>query len=160
MRKEELDDQEEPTLWTVPTERTKTNKRREHEGRVYLVPLPPLASEILKPLLKAEGDLAFPSRREGKPMDCGSKFMAKVRDASQVKDWHSHAHRHTISTWLQNQGHDEYDRGLVLNHAGSGSVTSGYSHGYSLARKRVLMEKWADHVSAITESEGTAPLGC
>jgi hypothetical protein len=38
----------------------------------------------------------------------------------------------------------------VLNHAGTGSVTAGYSHGdgYPLEMKAKLLEKWAGHVEA------------
>jgi hypothetical protein len=46
-----------------------------------------------------------------------------------------------VATWLEKQGHSEWERGLVLNHSDSG-VTAGYSHGYPLDRKRELLEKW------------------
>ncbi len=158
MRKEELDDPENPTLWTIPTERTKTSLSREHEGRVYLVPIPPLARRVLKPLLKGNGELVFPGRIKGRPMDCGTPLMKRIREASGVEDWCAHTWRHTVTTWFQNHGHDEFDRGLVLNHAGSSTVTAGYSHGYAIDRKRELLEKWADHVSAVAGPEGAALL--
>ncbi len=155
MRKSEFESLEKPTLWTVPTERTKTRKSREEEGRVYLVPIPPLARRVLLPLLKGEGKLVFPSAiREGAVMDCGTPFTRKVREASGVADWTHHAHRHTLATWLQNQGHDEYDRALVLQHAGAGMATGGYSHGYSLDRARELLEKWANHIAATVSAKG------
>ncbi len=154
MRKSELDDVEHPALWTIPTERVKTPKFREHLARVYLVPIPPLARRVLLPLLKGEGDLIFPAAtRENVAMDCGSTLMVKVRKASGVKDWTAHPHRHTVTTWLQNEGHDEYDRGLILNHSSSGTVTGGYSHGYSLERTRELLDKWAGHVKGVVAGE-------
>ena len=155
MRKGELDDPEKPTLWTVPTARVKTRKSREHEGRVYLVPIPALARRVLRPLLRDDGDLVFQSAtKPDVAMDCGSPLARKVRTASGIGDWHAHAHRHTIATWLQNQGCDEYDRGLVLNHAGSGTVTAGYSHGHSIDRARALLDRWADHVNSVVAAEG------
>jgi len=153
MRKSELDDVDHPTLWTIPTERVKTRKSREHEGRVYLIPISPLARRVLLPLLKGEGDIIFPSTvLAGAPMRADGHLRAKVRAASGVDDWSAHTHRHTVSTWLQKAGHDEFDRGLVLNHSSSG-VTSGYSHGYSLGRARKLLDKWADHVASVVIAE-------
>lgn len=155
MCKSELNSPENPTLWTVPTERTKTRKSREGDGRVYLIPISPLARRVLLPLLKGEGDLVFPSTtRKGVPMDCGTPLTRKVREASGVEDWTHHAHRHTLATWLQNQGHDEYDRALVLQHAGAGTVTGDYSHGYSIDRARELLEKWSDHVACVAAPNG------
>jgi integrase len=155
MRKSELDSTEAPTLWTVPTEHTKTRKSQEHKGRVYLIPISPLARRVLLPLLKGEGDLVFPSAtHKSVPMDCGTPLSKKVREASGVGDWYQHAHRDTIATWLQNQGHDKYDRALVLQHAGAGTVTDDYSHGYSLERARGLLEKWSDHVASVAAPKG------
>ena len=155
MRKSEFDDLERPTVWTIPPERTKTRKSRETEGRVYKIPIPPLARRVLVPLLKGDGDLVFPSPTlKGQAADFGTPYRLKVRDASGVADWTAHAHRHSIATWRQNEAHDEYDRGLVLNHASSGSVTAGYSHGYSLDRARALLDKWAEHVAGVVAAEG------
>ena len=72
-------------------------------------------------------------------------------------DFQYHACRHTVATWLQNEGHSQFEIGLVLNHAGSG-VTAGYSHGYPLELKRKLLCKWADHVASIVQPEGVTVL--
>ncbi|MDX1485033.1 MAG: integrase family protein [Alphaproteobacteria bacterium] len=152
MRREEIDNPDKPTLWTVPHGRTKSKKSTARE-RVYLVPLPPLAQRILKPLLKGEDDLVFPGRHDGKAFDPGTPFMRKIRVASGIEDWYPHAHRDTVSTWMQNQGATEYERGLILNHAGSGSVTGDYSHGYPLDLKRKWFKRWADHVGKVVASE-------
>jgi hypothetical protein len=50
MRLGDLDDRNNPTLWTTPHELTKSKKMAKRK-RVYLTPLPPLAQRILKPLL-------------------------------------------------------------------------------------------------------------
>ena len=154
MKKGELDDVAHPTVWTVPPERVKQRKSREHEGRVYVIPLSPLARRVLLPLLAGEGDLVFPSPViANQPMSAEGYLRAKVRKASGVADWTAHTHRHTVATWLQKTGHDEYDRGLVLNHSAAG-VTSGYSHGYSLDRARALLDEWADHVASVVAAKG------
>ena len=144
MRRSELDDPDDPTLWTIPFERTKARKTT-RKPRAYVVPLPPLARRVLKPLLKDE--LIFPGRHRGKAFDPGSPFTGKVREASGITDWYPHAHRDTLATWAQNEGASEFERALILNHAGTGSVTAGYSHGYPEQLKRQWLERWADHVA-------------
>ena len=77
--------------------------------------------------------------------------------AGAPADFSFHAVRHTLATWLENHGHDKFDRALVLNHAEAG-VTAGYSHGYALDRKRELLAKWADHVERLVMPEGVKAL--
>ena len=158
MRRCELgvpDDKGRPTQWVIPTARVKTTKRREVDGRVYIIPLSRLARRVLMPLLAGDADLLFPSpTRPNTIANVGSPLQNKVRKASGVTDWYSHAHRHTIASWLQDEGHDEFDRALVLNHSAGGSVTSHYSHGYGLERARSLLDKWADHVAGVVAAKG------
>ena len=153
MRRGELDSPDKPTLWTIPPERTKT-KKSSTKKRVYLVPLPPLAQRILKPLLKSDGDLLFPGHHEGKAFDPGTGFTRKVRAASGIADWYPHGLRDSVATWMQNEGASEYERGLILNHAGSGSVTGDYSHGFPVDLKRKWLRRWADHVAKVVATEG------
>lgn len=156
----DLDDPKSPSLWTTPHELTKSKKTAKNKKRVYLTPLPPLAQRILKPLLPkddAEVDWIFSGSHKGIPIWPGSPLARKLVKEGAPADFDYHTARHTIATWLENNGHDEFDRGLVLNHAGSG-VTAGYSHGYALERKRDLLEKWAAHVESLVRAKGTALL--
>ena len=152
MRRSEFDDQAKPTLWTVPHERTKTRKSQKEE-RAYLVPLPKLAQRIIIGLPRLNNDLVFPGRDPSVPLVPKTALKAKVREKSKVADWTYHACRDTIATWLHDQGHSKYERGLILNHAESG-VTADYSHGYPVALKRTLLEKWADHVAQEVQPKG------
>jgi len=167
MRRSEFDDQGKPTLWTVPHERTKTRKSQKEE-RLYLVPLPKLAQRVIRGLPRLDNDLVFPGRDPGGPKVGGKKqprkplvpetaLKAKVREKSKVEDWTYHACRDTIATWLHDQGHSKYERGLILNHAESG-VTADYSHGYPVELKRELLEKWADHVAQEVQPKGAVLL--
>ena len=164
MRRSEFDHPDKMTLWIVPHERTKSRKRQKKK-RVYVVPLPKLAQRIIKGLPHLDDDLLFPGRgvegeagkkKTRKPLVPGTALKTKVRDESGVADWTYHANRDTTSTWLQDEGHSEYERGLVLNHAES-SVTADYSHGYPVKLKRALLEKWANRV-ARTVQPGDAVL--
>jgi integrase len=82
-------------------------------------------------------------------LDPGTPLSEKLVEFGAPKDFNFHAVRHTIATWLENAGHSEYERGLVLNHSGKAGVTAGYSHGYPLDLKRQLLCKWADHVEKL-----------
>lgn len=157
MRRSEFDDPDAPTTWTVPHERTKAKKTAKKK-RVYVVPLPPLAQRIIKGVPQLDDDLLFPGRHPSQSLDPGTPLKSKVQAKSGVNDWTYHACRDTIATWLQNEGHSEFERGLVLNHAGGGTVTAAYSHGFAADLKRELLEKWADHVRSIVWPKGVEKL--
>ena len=156
MRLDELDDPVHPFLWTIPFERTKSKKTA--RPRTYLVPLVPLAQRVLKPLLASADPLVFPGRHEGRPIEAGESLRRRVRRHSGIADWYAHAHRDTLATWMQDEGASEYERGLVLNHAGGGGATTDYSHGFSVELKRKWMERWAEHVAEVVQPEGAALL--
>lgn len=153
-RVRDLDNQVMPTLWTTPHEFTKS-KKTATKKRVYLTPLPALAASLVRPLLegKAGSDFIFAAQGRDHSLDAGSRLKRKLVKHGAPPDFSFHAVRHTVATWLETKGRDDFDRGLVLNHAGSG-VTAGYSHGYGLDRKRDLMELWSNHVEALVNPPG------
>ena len=55
---------------------------------------------------------------------------------------------------MQNEGASEFERAMILNHAGSGGVTGDYSHGYPLDLKRWWLERWANHIAGVVQPEG------
>jgi integrase len=157
----DLDDANNPTLWTTPPELVKMQgKKAKPKARVYKTPLPPLAQRIIKGLPKGNSDEVFAElpgrfiRKRTGAKNFGGKVVAKLVKAGVPQDFGFHAWRHTITTWLENHGHSEWERGLVLNHSSEGSVTGGYSHGYPLELKRALLCKWADHVEALVTPRG------
>lgn len=156
MRRSEFDDADNPTVWTVPHDRTKTRKTRTEE-RVYIVPLPRLAQRVIKSLPKHDSGLVFPGRRKDKPMYVGTSLKDRVREGSGVADWSYHPCRDTVASWLKEQGHSKFERALVLNHAETG-VTADYSHSYPVDLKRGLLEKWANHIADIVQPKGAALL--
>ena len=156
---ERKDLDENPTLWTIPFELTKSRKKA--KKRVYLVPLPPLCQRLFKGAMK-DGRL-FPNlqvyvSKSGRRDFYSDKLKAKLIAAGAPKDFNFHAWRHTIATYLENAGHSEWERGLVLNHSGSGSVTGDYSHGYPLELKLKLLTKWSDHIEQFVQPKGAVLL--
>jgi integrase len=164
MRRSHLGDANNPTLWTTPFDLTKSRKSSTKK-REYLTPLPPLAQRILAGVLKTTGrpdDRVFPSlpvheTAGGQATFRGVELKQRLVEYGAPADFEFHAWRHTLASWLEDQGEGEWERALVLNHSETG-VTAGYSHGYPLDTKRQLLEKWADHVAALVVPEGTALL--
>jgi len=155
MRRSEFDDPDKPTIWTIPFERVKANKKS--KPREYVVPLSKLAQRIIRSLPRADDDLVFPGRLHGRPLHPGTPLQSKVQEGSGIADWNFHACRHTVATWLKTQGRSEYERALVLNHSES-SVTAGYSHGHAVDLKRELLEQWAGHVAGLVQPKGATRL--
>jgi integrase len=161
LRWQDLDDPEHPTSWTTPFELTKSKKTASRK-RVYLTPLPPLAQRIIRGLAKT-GERVFPSLRiyttvAGRPEFDTQSFRRRLTAAGGPEGFTFHVARHTLATWLENEGASEYERALILNHAGSGSVTSGYSHGYPHQLKLGLLTRWSDHVERLVQPEGVTLL--
>jgi integrase len=156
LRKEELAkarwSEFDEELFTVPTERVKLKASAKLEKQPeYRVPIVKLAQRILRGLPR-DGELVFPGLN-------ASRIADKLIAAGAPEDFLLHTFRHTAATWFENNGHSEWERGLVLNHSSGSSVTAGYSHGYALDLKRELMHKWADHIGAlVSPGEGVAVL--
>ena len=163
MCRTDLDNCDNPTLWTTPHEHTKARKKS-NKKKVYLTPLPLLAQRLVKGLLRpAECDRLFPGlpiylTRAQRPWFDGHDLTAKLIEHGAPKDFSYHAFRHTVATFLENAGHSEWERGLIQNHSGSASVTAGYSHGYPLELKRAPLTKWAHHVEQLVTPEGVSRL--
>jgi len=59
MRRADLDNADNPSVWVTPFELVKV-KKSSTKKRTYTTPLPPLAVRILKPLLRSDSELVFP----------------------------------------------------------------------------------------------------
>jgi integrase len=150
---DEFDPREEPTLFTVPTARVKMKGASKATKKpVYRVPLAPLAQRLFKGLRRDGETRVFPGLN-------AEALKSKIVRAGGPSDFMLHTFRHTVATWLENAGRSEWERGLVLNHSGGGSVTGGYSHGYPLELKRTMLTEWADHIEQlVSPAEGVARL--
>jgi integrase len=138
-------------VWVTPFEFTKS-KKSSAKKRTYLTPLPALALRALSGLPKSD-ERVF----AGLPMHLSPRFSNALRKHGAPADFSYHACRHTITTWLENNGASEWERGLILNHAGS-SVTTRYSHGDPLELKMELLTRWANHVTGLVRPEGVTLL--
>jgi integrase len=156
-------------VWTLPRERAKAD--REH-----LVPLSPLALEILADCPKLAGNpyvLSTGRRRNikkddkatGRPIGGWSQAKEKLdeklleaackmaEEAGEDKpaalpEWHLHDLRRSAATYMAKLGVDRVVVGKILNHAES-SVTAVYDrHSYFEEKKRAL-ELWSHELRRI-----------
>jgi integrase len=159
----QLDNLDNPTLWTTPEEAVKVKKSARDKKRVYLTPLPQLAQRIVKALLKDHDDdrlftqLSVYTTKAGRLNFDGKKLAARLIELGAPADFAYHTMRHTIATFLEKEGVDEWSRGLILNH-GSSSVTGNYSHGFARKHKLELLELWASHVEQLVQPQGVTLL--
>jgi integrase len=147
--------------WTLAADATKA-------GRTHVVPLPPLAVELLNgmPRLSAkEGGRLKPSpcvfTTEGhRPISGFSPAKARLEKAVALAaqdagcdppaPWTIHDLRRTCGTGLGRLGVSRFIIGRVLNHSDHG-VTGVYDRYEYLPEKRHALEKWAQYVSNLTE---------
>jgi integrase len=149
-------------VWEVPGSRTKNHLP-------FLVPLPPLALEIINSLPAAIGGsnsgLVFTTN--GKTPISGFSKAKKALDTAMAKiagkpiaEFRLHDLRRTFSTTL-NESPDDGGLGIsphvveaCLNHV-SGVARSGvagtYNRALYLAEKRVALDRWANHIQGLVE---------
>jgi hypothetical protein len=145
-------------VWTTPYELTKVKKsaQRKKRRRPYVTPLPPLAHRIFRGLPKRHDKLVFPGLRirhsiADRPTLYGHAIRRQLITHGAPKDFAFHTTRHTMGTWFEDQKYSDWEIGLVLNHAGSGTVTGRYKHGVQgpLQIKFGMLSEWAKHVAKV-----------
>jgi integrase len=143
--------------WTLPAEATKA-------GRSHVVPLAPLAVEILRGLPRkavtvdrviraspyvftTAGDVPISGFSKAKPrLD---QTIAKARDGAALVPWVIHDLRRTAATEMGRLGVSRLIIGKVLNHADR-SVTGIYDRHAYLTEKRNALEMWAQYLGNLT----------
>jgi integrase len=156
MRWQDLDLDEK--IWTLPSDTTKA-------GRTHIVPLAPLAIEILQALPRKSvtidrvtkasrfvftttGDVPISGFSKGKPrLD---HEIASVRDGFPLAPWTIHDLRRTAATEMGRLGTPEFIIGKVLNHAAAGVTAKVYNHYEYLREKRRALEGWAQYLNNLT----------
>lgn len=145
-------------VWTIPAERMKM-------GDPHRVPLSRQAVALLRALPRHQGtDLVFVAPRGGPLGDMALSKTMKDRHAAQVaagrpgwldekngKIATPHGLRETFRTWVQE--HTTHPRELaeaVLAHQSGDETERAYARGDALARRRTLMQEWADYLTGAT----------
>ena len=141
-------------VWLTPHSLVKAAKTSKVK-RVYKTPLTPFAKSVLQTVIdhKPGTGLVFEGRDMGVPIWPGSKLKRLLVKQGAPEDFTYHACRDTLGTWIQNQGHTDYEQKLLLNHAITSGATANYAHGHPLLLKLDLLQKWSDHVEAVVSAD-------
>ena len=136
--------------WTIPSSRTKN-------WRAHDVPLPPLARDIIAGVRRVEGDLIFTTN--GRTSVSGfSRVKQRLDDLmGAVPPWRIHDLRRTAATGMAAIGVLPHVVEAVLNHVSGAkaSVAGTYNRCAYEPEKKVALERWAVHVSAIVTGDSS-----
>jgi integrase len=131
--------------WHLPSSRSKS-------GRVHLVPLSPMAIELLGQLPNT-GDCYFSSGHVGdNPVNGLSVAKKRCEKRCRVEDWRLHDLRRTVATNMRRLRVDRLTVSKVLNHA-EGGVTQIYDRYAADPEKREALERWATHLKGLVSGE-------
>ena len=155
MRWEEID--MKAKTWTIPHERIKTERAYKKMNKPHVLPLMPKMSEILlQQRQHGTTGLVFPkerlfkrSRQEHYMPSSSGRFL---KMALGIDDG-THQLRRTVASRLSElSGVSEYDLKLILNHT-AGGATKVYINSQQIERKREVLTKWHNYISALLEAE-------
>ena len=143
--------------WTIPVELLKTSHSRRLSPTPHIVPLSPLAAEILTKLraLTGTGAWVLPahaSTRHDEPYSDGVLTRAIRQNAKHLGVSHFTPHdlRRTAASWMTRLKVPRLHVEKVLNHSTSDIAEVYDRHDY-LSEKRTALETWGEHLSAIVE---------
>lgn len=154
MRWDELEDLDGPApLWRVPPARMKLSRAKKGEDRfAHLVPLAPAAVAVLKAAQKYSARscgtfsaLVFPGRDRARPIGAATLRDLYVR-AGFAGRHVPHGWRASLSTILNEELGETWSAAIdaALAHTPKDKVEAAYNRAERLARRRDLMERWAD----------------
>jgi integrase len=143
MRYEELS--EDATQWIVPGNRTKNR-------RPHMVPLPPLARDLIASIQRIEGsDLVFTTTGRA-PVSGWTKVKTRLdKSMGNPPHWVLHDLRRTAATGMAELGIEPHIVEAVLNHVSGAKagVAGTYNRAAYAAQKRAALERWAAHVEGL-----------
>jgi integrase len=131
---------EDGANWNIPGARTKNH-------RPHLVPLAPLARDMLKSVKPIAGDLVFTTTGRT-PVCVGSKIKNRLDAAMKIPLWRLHDLRRTAATGMAELGIAPHIVEAALNHiSGSKAGVAGtYNRAAYAPEKKIALERWSVHV--------------
>jgi integrase len=127
-------------LWIVPKDRMKS-------GREHRVPLCGRAVEIVEELAKVmHSDFVFPSNKLGKPLS--NPALDRLLRRMKTGDITTHGFRSSFRDWCDEATNFPSEIAeAALAHAVGNETVRAYRRGDALAKRRALMEAWAEYLS-------------
>jgi integrase len=157
-------------VWVLPAHRAKN-------GREHLIPLSPLARQILAEVPPNERGYFFPSRLTGSPyrgqsIDHATRYLFNERPPSRprkkadeplkrpplvgiMERFTPHDLRRTVATRMRELGISRGDVKMVLNHVES-DVTARYDKYDGLTEKRRALQIWGNRLEQIVRGEAAS----
>lgn len=135
----------EAGLWTVPAERTKA-------GRPHRVPLSGAALAIIKALHETRmSEYVFPGQKAGKPLS--SSAMEMLLRRMKADQYTVHGFRSAFRDWAGDEtGFPREVAEAALAHSVGDATEAAYRRSDALAKRRGLMEAWADYCDGAVRS--------
>jgi integrase len=126
-------------LWTIPASRIKA-------GREHRVPLADRVIELLEALPRLEGnEHVFPGIREGQGLS-NMAMLELLRGMDGINGFVVHGFRSSFRDWAGEE--TAFQREVIeaaLAHRLKDKAEAAYRRGDALAKRRRLMQAWADH---------------
>ena len=139
-------------LWTQPAEGNKS-------ARVHVVPLSPLASQIICSLPRVHDEFVFPARGKDNPISGFSKWKRKLDELSGVRNWTLHDLRRTAATGMAALNVPPHIIELILNHKTGtlGGIAGIYNRHPYLDERKEALGRWSLHLQAIIRKAQRSP---
>jgi integrase len=137
------------TQWLIPGERTKNH-------RAHVVPLPPLARDILETVKRIEGCPYVFSTTGGSPVSGWTKIKARIDAAMKpATPWVLHDLRRTAATGMAEIGIAPHIVEAVLNHVSGAkaSVAGTYNRAAYAPEKKAALDRWAAHIEGLVSGQ-------
>jgi integrase len=145
MRDGEL--REDGTVWEIPGTRTKNHKP-------HVVPLPPLARDIIAGVHRIDGtDLVFANPTRKTPLSGWSRVKKQLDAAMRAPPWVLHDARRTAATGMAELGIAPHIVEAALNHisGAKAGVAGTYNRAAYAEEKKAALERWAAHIAGLVE---------
>ena len=140
----EFDLEDEEPIWRIPEEKMKM-------GREHVVPLSSQALVVLKEVRRfTQGDkyVFHQANNPNMPMSANTMLFAMYR-----MGYHSratvHGLRATMSTLLNEKGHNPDVVEHLLSHQGTNKVRAAYNRAEYLSERRITLQWLADHLDSL-----------
>lgn len=134
-------------IWRVPADCMKLRLSKKKNARYdHVIPLSRAAVELLRGWRQRcrTSDIVFPGRAPSRPI--GENAIYQVHVASEIAERHSpHGWRAAFSTIMnERRPNDRRAIDLTLAHGPKDKVEAAYNRSTQIARRRALLQEWAD----------------
>jgi integrase len=135
---------EDLATWTIPGARTKNHRQ-------HVVPLAPLARELIAAVPATGGEFVFTTDGGRTSVSLGSKIKNRLDAAMNVPPWRLHDLRRTAVTGMAELGIRPDVIELCVNHVSGtrGGIAGVYNKSELMPERRAALERWALHVQGI-----------